>query len=182
MIETLAPRERRVLAIGILLIVLALGYVLVIAPLLNGIADRRAERAELLDTYVRQQRVIETRRYWQRQAASQRTDRAAFGLLTPSRATATEVSKDRITAFFAQGTVRGLRDVPAPDGWVRVRVEARLTLPEVAQSLRRIQAARPYMVVTSLVIDAEQAFTTGQLSPLDVRLELSVPFTPVAAN
>ena len=51
-----------------------------------------------------------------------------------------------------------------------------LTLPQLVQLLARLQNQPPYANVERLSIAADQAVISGQLEPVDVSLEISIPY------
>ncbi len=67
----LNPREKRIVAIGILVAVIAIAWVGIISPLAEGFMARAAERHELLNIYARNQRVLEGIPVWRAQASAQ---------------------------------------------------------------------------------------------------------------
>lgn len=171
----LSRRERRLVALGILLALVAALYYLLAAPVAAGFERRAAERRQLIDDYARQQRLLASAPYWNRERRRQRADAGVYALRAASHETASQMSKDRLTTMFRGGTIRSIRDIPAPKGWIRLQVDAKLPLADLSGALRTILTARPGMAVLGLSVNAQEAFSTGQLSPLDARVEVSVP-------
>jgi general secretion pathway protein M len=176
----LTARERRLVAVAILLAVIAAAWIAVVSPLMAGFAAREAERQSLLAEYQRDQRLIASIPGLRAQAEAQKRNAAAFALTAPSQLQAQEALRQRIiAAMTATGAgAPTVQDVQAdlPAGWIGARAEVQLTRGQLNETLRVLENEEPYVVVDYISIDAEQAFRTGHASPLDVRLELSVPF------
>ena len=81
----LSDRERRLVAILILIALIALGWLAVAAPILSGFETRAAERERLALVQASNQRLIDNVAQLRRQAEAQRADRARFHLIAPSR-------------------------------------------------------------------------------------------------
>jgi general secretion pathway protein M len=176
----LTARERRLVAVAILLALLAAAWIAVVSPLLASFAARETERQGLLADYQRDQRLIAAIPGLRAQAEAQKRTAAAFALVAPSQLQAQEALRDRITAAVtaAGAGAPTVQDVQAdlPLGWIGARAEAQLTRSQLNESLRVLENEEPYVVVDYISIDAEQAFRTGRAGLLDVRFELSVPF------
>ncbi|HEY5046412.1 MAG TPA: hypothetical protein VII49_00140, partial [Rhizomicrobium sp.] len=54
----LAPRESRMVAVGILVAAIAGGWLLLVNPVVEGFSDRANARQTLLETYARNQRIL----------------------------------------------------------------------------------------------------------------------------
>jgi general secretion pathway protein M len=176
----LNPRERRILAIGILVGLIAILWLGVFSPLIGGFTARQAERQSLLATYQRNQRLLDAIPVWRAEAEAQKKTAGAFALAAPSQIQAQEILKQRMAAAMgATGAPAPvIQDLQAdlPPGWIGARADVQLTLAQLNDSLRRLESEEPYVVVDYVSINAERAFQSGRAGPLDVRLELSVPF------
>jgi general secretion pathway protein M len=176
----LSARERRLVAVAILLALVAAIWMAVAGPLAAGFSARAAERQRLLADYQHGQRLIASIPSLRAQAEAQKRTAAAFALTAPSQLQAQEALRERITgAMTAAGAAApAVQDVQAdlPAGWIGARAEAQLTRSQLNESLRVLENEEPYVVVDYISIDAEQAFRSGRAGALDVRLELSVPF------
>jgi hypothetical protein len=57
-----------------------------------------------------------------------------------------------------------------------------LSLAQLCDSLRRLETEGAYVIVDYLSISADRALSTGHLSPIDVRLELTAAYAPTGAR
>ena len=165
----LNPRERRLLAIGLLLGALAVVWLAIIAPLVGGFFDRAAERRQLLATYQRNQRIMAAIPVWRAGAGAQRARAPRFAINAPSEQLAVEILKERLLHLATDEgfTINAMQDLQAnaPAGKVRVRADLQLSLTQLYESLRRLETEGSYVVVEYLSISADRAFQTGRLSP-----------------
>lgn len=175
----LAQRERRLIALGVLFVLVAAVVLGVFVPLVGGMAARAIERSRLRETYLRNERVLAGIRVWRAQAVQQKSNAADFAMTAPTQALAAEMLKQRISRMANEegGTVQTISEVQgdAPEGWVKVRADLQLTMAQLYKSLGRLESEAPYVVVGYLSVAAERAAKTGHAAPMDVRLEVSVP-------
>lgn len=173
----LSPRERRLVAVGVLAGLIAFGWLAVVGPVLGGFQARDAQRQAALDRHARNQRLLDGQGFVRAAAAEQRRSGRAFRITAPSQATAVEALKQRLATSLSQdgGAVAAVEEVRAdvPSGWISVRADATMTLPQLNASLRRIENETPYVVVDYASISAEQSIRTGRPGPLAVRLQIS---------
>lgn len=181
-LRSLSARESRLLAVLVAVALVVLADLAVIAPVLSGFADRASEREALLARHAANQRAIAAIPRLRRMAEAQGRGLADFALAAPDAATASDLLRERLQAQIgaAGGDFRGAEDVPARAGHVAARITARLAPGQLATFLAGAQNARPAIVITSLVIGADEALVTGHANQLDVQLEASVPFHPAA--
>lgn len=176
--KSLSPRERRLVALGILvaLIVGVLG--LVVQPIADGFIERAAEREDLLAEYERNARVLDGTAAWRELAGRQAGDAATFALIAEDGPGAVSALQSRLGDVLSQegATVRsvGERDAMRPD-WVRVGAEVEMTLSQLYRSLERLEREDPYVLVESLAIAADRTTAIGEPSRLSVRLEIAAP-------
>ncbi|HZZ90152.1 MAG TPA: type II secretion system protein GspM [Caulobacteraceae bacterium] len=178
----LSARERKLVALGLLVLAFAVAWFAVISPIADGFVQRAEARRNLLATYQRNQRLLDAMPTWRAQAETQKRSAASYAIVAPSQAQGQDLLNQRVaTAISFDGaappTVQDLQ-ADIPPGWVGARADAQLTLPQLVASLRRLESEEPYVVVQRLSISAEQAFHTGRAGPLDVRLEVSAAFRP----
>lgn len=175
----LATRERRLVAIGLLVAALALVYLIVISPLVGGFLDRAAERQALIANYQRDQRVMASIPMWRRTAETQRVTAQRFSLTAPSEQLAVEALKERLARLATEEgfQITAMQDLEAdaPTGQARVRADLQLSLTQLNESLKRLETEGPY-VVEYLSVSADRALATGRSSRLVVRLEVSAPW------
>jgi hypothetical protein len=175
----LAQRERRLVALGILFVLVAIVVLGVIVPLVGGMATRALERGDLVATYVRNQRVLAGIPVWREQAEEQKSNAADFAIVAPTGALAAEMLKQRISRMTNEqgGSVQTISEIQGdvPDGWVKVRADLQLTIAQLYKSLARLESEAPYVVVGYVSVAADRAQKTGHAAPMDVRIEVSAP-------
>ena len=182
----LQPRERRFLAVGLLVAALGLVWLAIVSPLVGGFFTRADERRELIATYQRNQRVMAQVRVWRALANEQRMNTSRFVIAAPTQQLAAEALKSRLAKLAAaEGfTITALSDLAAdaPAGKVRLRADLQLTLSQLYESLRRLETEGSYVVVEYLAVSADRALATGRSSLLAVRLEVTAAYRPVRAR
>ena len=175
----LSARERRLVAIGILLAALALVYFVVIGPFIGGFIDRADQKKTLAQTYERNQRAMALIPMWRKAAETQRRGAQRFVLSANSEQLAIEALKEKIAriAIDEGYQVTAMQDLQtdAPTGEARVRADLQLSLPQLTDSLKRLETEGPY-VVEYLSVSADRALATGRSSRLVVRLEVGAPW------
>ncbi|WP_073975314.1 type II secretion system protein GspM [Erythrobacter donghaensis] len=179
----LSDRERRLIAVLILVAMIAIAWLAVLSPILAGFEARAAERERLALVQASNQRLIDNVVRLRRQAEAQKADAARFHIIAPTPAAASEQLKDRIAALIGAGggEVRALADVEAGEGRIELRIEARLPEGQLAGLLERLQNAEPLMIVTALTIAAPGADPAAQASQsrnLDVRIDVAASHSP----
>jgi general secretion pathway protein M len=184
----LAPRERRIVALGLLIGVVAIAWLALISPLLDGFHARAQRREELLQQYAAAQRLLGSLTTLERAAADQRRTSYLYQITAPSTNVAADALKQRLadTLTAAGGAVGSIQQVQAgvPPGWVSARVDAQIGLSQLVAAIRQLENEGPHVVVQYLSIEADRAASTGHAAPLDVRLQVSARFrpAPVAAR
>lgn len=173
----LSQRESRLVAALVLIALVAVGWLLLVAPLIDGFAERREERETLRMAYARNARLINAVPAMRRRAEGLAAASSDFVLRAPSASAARDRLRTRLrTALVANGgQVTAAQDVPAAPGQARAWVQGRMTLAQFNQLLAALSNARPYLVIESVRVTADRALQTGQLDTLDVRLEASIP-------
>lgn len=195
--NSLSPRERRLIAVLILIAAIALVWLAILSPLIAGFEARAAERERLALTQASNARLTGNIARLRQQAEAQRDDSARFHLLAPSPTAAAEALKDQLSRLIdeAGGEVRALQDVEAAEGRVEVRIEARISRGRLTALLERIRQNEPLLIVRSLMVSTPDAIRSGSpASPgpasadakdgpasspdLDIRLEVSGSHSP----
>jgi len=175
----LSPRERRLIAVGILVAAIVVAWMGIISPLAGGFLDRAAEREMLLKMYASDQRVLAGISVWRMQADAQKQSADQFAIAAPSDALASQALKTRLgkIAADAGGSLQTVGDVQTgvPSGWVRVRADLQLTHMQLYKCLTRLTSEAPYVVVEYVSVAADRALQTGHLEPMAVRIEISAP-------
>ena len=175
----LQPRERKFVAVGILIAVVAIVLFGIVVPVFGGLALRAAERSELKETYLRNQHVLAGIPAWRAEAERQKDDMGDYAIVAPTEALAAEQLKSRITRMANEqgATVQSVTEVQgdAPEGWVKVRADLQLTMAQLYKSLTKLESEAPYVVVGYLSVAADRASKTGHIAPMDVRVEITAP-------
>lgn len=176
--NSLSARERRLIALAILSLLIAVGWFVLVSPIVDGFAARAAEREQLLDDLGRGRRMIGSLGFWKAEAARQHATSQAFEMRAPSAETASDMARQRlISAVTAQGgVVRVVRLQTNAGGEVRLHAELQLTLTQLTSSLTVIDNQKPYAIIEKLSISRNQAAVSGRLSPLDVSIDLGFPY------
>lgn len=176
----LSARERRLVAVGLLVAAVALVWFGIVGPIVGGFAARAAERDRLQATYQRNVRLIAALPVWRAAAEAQRRDAGRFAIVAPSEQLAAEALKARLQQLAKdEGVVlSSIQDLPADaaPGTVKVRADMQANLTQLCDSLRRLETEGSYVVVDYISISADQAVATGRSSPMGVRLELSADY------
>ena len=179
----LTARERRLLALGLLVLAIGLLWLAVIGPLVGGFIDRSRERRDLWATHQRNERLIGSMPALRAMAEAQGRLAPRFAMAATSEAAASEAFKDRLRRLSTDEgfTIKAIEDLPAagPAGAVKVRADLTLTLTQLYETVRRLQSEDAYVVVDYLSVSADRAVATGRLAPLDVRLELTSDWRPI---
>ena len=180
--RTLPRRQSQAAAILILLAVATLIYLVIIGPLISGFSERAAQRAQLVLQYRANNRNITAIPRLRRTADAHERLLSDFVMTAPDAATAGEALRQRLqTAIITLGgDFRGGEDITAPSGKAAARVTARISASKLNQLLASTQNDKPFLTLTALVIGADEALVTGQISTLDVQIEASIPFRPAA--
>lgn len=182
--RTLSPREARLVAILVLVLLVGIVWLLVVGPVLNGFAERSTRRTELATRLAANDRMIASVPRLRRAAETRERALGSMIQVAPDAATAGAALRDRLQAAVAAtgGSFRGAEDLPATRTRVSCRLRARLSPEQLNRFLVVIQNTRPALVVTSLVVGGEDALVTGRASDLDVQLEASLPVRLAASR
>lgn len=179
----LSPRERRLVALGLLVLAVALVWLVIIGPLVGGFFDRAAEKKRLAETYQVNARLISSLPALRATAAAQRGGGARFAIAAPSETLAAEALKQRLQHIAAdQGyKVAAVEDLQAdaPAGTVKLRADVTLNLTQLYETIRRLETEDAYVVIDYLSVTADRSLALGRLAPLDVRVELTADWRAV---
>ena len=121
--RALTARERRLVALGLLLLAIGLVYLAVIGPIVGGFVDRDAQRKQLELTLLRNQRLMAALPVWRATAEAQRKTAPRFAIDAPSEQLAVEALKERLTRLATDEgfALTGVEDLQAdaPAGTVK---------------------------------------------------------------
>jgi general secretion pathway protein M len=81
------------------------------------------------------------------------------------------------------GVLKAAQEIPADNaaGWVAVRGELQLNMNQLYETLKSLENEDPYVSIDYVSVVADEAFKTGHLAPMDVRIEVSAQFRPARA-
>ncbi len=175
--NSLTARERKLVAIGILVALIALVWFALISPIMAGFDARAVERERLSAAFARNERLIASIPRLRTVIERRAVDAKNFQTEGDTFAAATEALKERLGGQIAAsgGELRAMQEVEDKPGWARAWVEARMTLPQLIGTLEKIQNQPPYLAVNSLTISADRALQSGKLDLMDIRIEVSSP-------
>lgn len=184
MMASLSPRERRLVAILILVAAVAFVWLAVIAPIAAGFAARADERQRLTRVYAGDARLIGSIARLRKLVEQQRRDRARFRIIAPNPTAASEALKARLSEIVGAvgGETRSVQDVEADPGWVRAWIEARLTQAQLVALVDRLQNQAPVLVLTTLSVSADRAASSAAADNLDVHIETMARHGPAQPN
>jgi hypothetical protein len=173
-----SPFIRRVVALGLLVLVVAIVGFGVVWPIAQGFADRAAQRTQLTEDLAYGRELVASRAQWRAALMRQRTGAGDFAVAAATPSAAAQAAMDRIGAAIQRpgGVLSSLREQPAGPGEARLRVEARLTLTQLVASLRLLEGEKPFVIIEGLSVATDPAASAGQLSPMEVRIDLGVPY------
>ncbi len=179
-----SPRERKLVAIALLLGLIALVWLGVIQPLVDGFSARAEQRAELADRYAQNERLIGRIAQLRKVAEEQRRQRTAYALPAPDAGQAAELLKERLAAALdkAGGELRETAAIEARAGWARASASGVVSNGQLLDWLAGLTAQQPYLVLESVTIGADRALNSNRADLMDVKLEASIPFAPAHAR
>lgn len=180
--RSLSARERKAVAILLLLAVLAAAQTLIVGPFLAGFAERAERRIRLTEQFQANQRLIASIPRLRRAAERQQADLHSFTLASRNEATAATMLQDRLlkAVDVVGGELRSNEEASIGNGSAGARVSAQLDLAQLSKLLAIVQDTPPYLSIDALSINADQALISRKLEPMDVALEVSIPLRPAA--
>lgn len=178
--RTLSARERRLVAIGLLVLAIAIVHLAIVGPILSGFSERDARREALMTEYQRNTRAIAAIPRLRRAAERQRDGLTRFVQPGPNAAVANDRLRERLEQVVGEigGEFQAADEAPAPPGWTGARATARLTQPQLVQLLARLRNEPPWLTAEALDIAADQAAVSGAPSPMNVTLAVALPLAP----
>lgn len=181
---SLSDRERRLVAVLILIALITLGWLAIVSPIISGFEARAAERERLALVQASNERLIDNVARLRRTAEAQKANMTRFHLIAPTPEEASEQLKDRVSALIGEagGEVRALQDVETAEGRIELRIEARVGGEQLARLIERLQNAEPLLIVRSLSVSAPSAIGAEVSAPssrnLDIRLDVAASHSP----
>lgn len=176
--SALAPRERRLIALGIMAAVFAIVWMIAVRPVLSGFAGREQRRQDLLATYTRGERVIGAMRVTRAAVRTQRATLGQYAILAPDQASAIDILRERVqvAARASHAVVASVQEAPAPSGFVAVDARLTISIDKLGPFVATVENGAPLLVVDQLGVSAEQAATSGHAAPVEVKLDLSARY------
>ena len=182
----LAARERRLIALALLLALVAVVWLGAVRPLIEGFADRADQRATALEDYARNARMIHASPHWRATARRMAISASAFELAQTGEASALEAARERLARQLAAAgaVVHAIRPQPSGSssssssgsGGVRLRADFQIELAGLMQVLRRVHDQAPSGLVDSLSIASDPAAAAARGRALEVRLDVSYAY------
>ncbi len=177
----LALRERRLIAIALLLALVAAVWLGLVRPVIGGFQDRADQRAAALDDYARNARMIRSYRRLRADALAQARAAPDLEIVAPTPAAAAEAARDRLGRDLAASgaSVHAVRGQPSGPGTVRLRADFQISMAGLNTLLRRVHDQAPSGIVDSLSVAADSVAANGAAarpSLLEVRLDVSFAY------
>jgi Type II secretion system (T2SS), protein M subtype b len=171
----LTQREQRLMAAGLLIVLVAIFLFLILLPLVSGFFTRADERAQMHGQWQRNERVISGISGWRRTAERQKRDAVLFAQAATSPAQARDLLRQQLAQRIAArgGALKQIQDGQSDEQRARLVAEFRIGLPQLTRLLRDLQGSAPIAIAEKLRINANRTVEDGRLQPLDVRLELA---------
>ena len=176
----LSPRERKLIAVLILVAAIALVLTIVIGPVVAGFTERATRREALAQTFHANELRIASLGALQAEAERQTGEMRQRFIAAPDAAEASEALRERIESTVQElgGDIKASEAVPAEEGWARAAIDVRMSHAQFATLLARLNALKPALAVDAVTVIADDALTNYKSDLLDVRLEASAPFVP----
>lgn len=181
--RVMSQRERRLVALGLLVAAVAVIVNLAIAPVISGFSERAARRALLVEEYRHLEQEIAYLPRLRRKARAQEAAQQHFVIAAPTAERAGTALEDRLRASIEAvgGEYRSAEHAALDGNVVVARATARMPLGSLARLLERLENESPYLSVSPIALNADAALATHKSEPLDVKLEVTVPFAPAAS-
>jgi hypothetical protein len=177
--RSLTDRERKLVALLILVLFIAMAIFFVVSPIASGFSERAAQRAALADRHVLNQRLISAIPRLRR--AAEVSDQAVRAVVIKgvNRELAAQQLQDRVSEAVERtgGELRAVEDT-SDDGSLRIRTSAVLTLPQFLALNSALQNVQPYAMIETLSLSADQALISGRPDIMDMTFDVVVPYAP----
>ena len=176
-------RERRLVAVGGLVGAIALCEAVVVAPIAAGFSERAQERDRLRAEYAHAEQTIAVLPRLRRLSRFTLGESKAFtiGGVTPDAAGLALEERLRIGVEAAGGEYRGgNHDGSLPDR-IQARAVIRIPVEKLVPWLAKLENEQPFIIVEQLAIAADAALASQKTEPLDVNIEVSIPYNRAAA-
>lgn len=175
--KAMSPRERRLVALLILIAAVAALWLGVLHPLFSGFSERAEQREDLRQRYAANERLIARIPRLRRSAEAIERSRADYGLAASDAAQGGELLRERLetTLGGAGGELRASEVLEGEQGWARAAVSASVRNDQLLAWLAALTGQPPYLAVENLTISADRATTSNTLDLMEVRIEATIP-------
>jgi Tfp pilus assembly protein PilO len=176
----LSPFRQRMLALLLLAAAVLLFTFGVALPIMAGYSARAAERERLAATFQLNERRIASLPALANAAAREADQLRAQVIAAPNADEAGELLREQLeTAAMAVGAdIKSTDSAGADNGEVRAMLQAQMSHAQIEALLNRLNTIRPYVVIESISLVAEDALVHFNSDQIDVRIEVSAPFVP----
>ncbi|WP_421848479.1 type II secretion system protein GspM [Novosphingobium sp.] len=176
----LSSRERKLIAVLVLVLAASLVLTLMIGPIVSGFTERAARRDALVQTFHANELRIGAVGALQAEAERQVGEMRTLFIAAPDAEDAGETLRERVEAAAqeAGGDVKASEAMPTEEGWARAAIDTRMSHDQLAALLARLNALKPALAVESVTVIADDALTNTKSDLLDVRIEATAPFVP----
>ncbi len=174
---SLSSRERRLVAIALLLAVVAIAILGIINPVLSGFSSRAVQRQKLIDQYSQNERLTGRTTSLRKMAEVQKQLLPLFLLAAPNAEDGSELLKARLEAALEKsgGELRASESLEVKPGWAGAGISALVTNDQLTRWLNLLTSEQPYLLLESINITADRALNSGRLDGMDVKIEASIP-------
>ncbi|MDT0508404.1 type II secretion system protein GspM [Novosphingobium sp. MMS21-SN21R] len=181
--RVMSHRERRLVAGGLLVTLVALFVNLVAAPLVSGFSERAARRELLAEEYRQLDQEIAYLPRLRRKARAQEEAQRHFVAAAPNAGIAGAALEERLrSSIEAVGAeYRTIEHEASGKDMIVARASARMSLGAFTRLLERLENEPPLLSVSPVGLNADAALASHKSEPLDVQLEVTVPFAPAAS-
>jgi len=176
--------QRKAIAIAMLLMAVAVVYLLMVRPVLDTLAEQRDRRELLTLQYQRGERLVASIPRMRHIIEMQAPQQAQFVITARSDAAARDYLQERLRDTLAKlgADLSSAEAVDSPPGSVAISATTKLAMPQLLQLMSRMENEKPYVLLNGLNIAANDALVSGRLDPVDVKIDLSIPYTPAAQH
>lgn len=180
--RSLSPRERKLIALLLLMGVIALIHIVIIQPLLNGFADRAAQREALRVEQQHFDRTLASLPRLRRlhEANSEKLRLITLQAANPDKAGMLLEDRLRVVSEAAGAELRTSNHEGSDQSIIRARATVQMPLAALVTLVERLQNQPPYLVIDRITITADEAFSSQNAGPLNARIETSIPFVAAA--
>lgn len=178
MMGGLSEREQKLIAVGLLTALIAIIWLLVGAPVVQGFETRRDRREAASLQFAQDARRLEQAPRARAQLIQARAVAAPFLLQAATAPLALNQARARVVqAAAAEGVaIERLGGAPSASGAVRLEVVVRGSFPRLSALVRRLETAPAAALVTGLSLERSTSGVAEGQAPGQVEAQLSLEF------